>query len=68
MRRYRRRKQLRLQAQRLEPTVDASMHTYQNSNISSHQRDRLVFDFYHPGTESQRDDAVAAASKLVNFK
>lgn len=67
MRRYRRRKQLRLQAQRLQPTIDASTHTYQNSNMA-HQRDRLVFDFYHTGTESQRDDEIAAASKLVNFK
>lgn len=78
MRRYLQKRQQRLESQR--PQTDSSYTrtvTYQNNingrngELSTEQTDHhQVFGVSHttpPGTESQREEEAAAASKLMNF-
>lgn len=78
MRRYMYRRRQRLQSDRPQTTNNPPYApytrtvTYQNTNISSEQSDHhLGYGVSHSpppyDTETQRDDAIAAASKLMQF-
>lgn len=72
VRQYMQNKQTRLLSHRLEPTYDSSRpRSYQTNDRSlPHPDQHSDFNVAYTSsldTESQRDDAVAAASKLKNF-
>lgn len=74
MRRYLQKRQQRLQSQRPQTINDSSYTrtvTYQNNGRNGElSSEQSVFGVSHTtptGTESQREEEAAAASKLMNF-